>query len=83
MESLALTCHPDRSEPGFPALLHSTKPRVRLSLKERRMMFDNATKVYRKFGVAERRDLRFRGPLFCEIFSTEQSEATGSFPAAN
>ena len=31
---------------------------MRLSLKERRMMFDNATNLYRKFGVAERRDLR-------------------------
>ena len=36
-------------------------------LKERRMMFDNATNLYRKFGVAKRRDLRFRGP-FDEMF---------------
>jgi hypothetical protein len=45
------------------------------------MMFDNATKVYRKFGVAERRDLRFLGPPFCEIFSTEQSEGLWELPS--
>src|SRR6202035_2243131 len=49
-------CHPDRSEPGFPASLHWTRPRVHLSLKERRMVFDNATNFYRKFGGAGRRD---------------------------
>jgi hypothetical protein len=31
------------SVPGFPATQHWTRPRVRLSLKERRMMFSNAT----------------------------------------
>jgi len=67
IEPLAFPCHPDRSEPEFPASLHWTGPRVRLSLKERRMMFDNATNFYRKFGVAERRDLRFYGP-FVEMF---------------
>ena len=49
----------DRSEPGFPATQHWTKPRVRLSLKERRMRSANAIKVHRKSGEAERRDLRF------------------------
>ena len=51
-------CHSDRSEPEFPASLHWTGPRVRLSLKERRMTFDNATNFYRKFGVAEGRGLQ-------------------------
>jgi hypothetical protein len=36
---------------------------VRLSLKERRMRSANAIKVRRKSGEAERRDLRFRGPI--------------------
>src|SRR5579863_8741010 len=67
MEPFPFPCHPDRSEPEFPASLHWTGPRVRLSLKERRMMLDNATNLYRKFGVAKRRDLRFRGP-FVEMF---------------
>jgi hypothetical protein len=52
-------CHPDRSVPGFPATQHWTKPRVRLSLKERRMSSANATKVHRKSGVAKWRDLLF------------------------
>ena len=34
-------------------------------------MLDNATNLYRKFGVAERRDLRFRGTLRRRCFSTE------------
>ena len=51
-------CHPDRSEPGFPATQHETKPRMRLSLKERRMKSANAIKTYRKSGVAEGRDLQ-------------------------
>jgi hypothetical protein len=33
----------DRSVPGFPASLHWIRPRTLLSLKERRMMFDNAS----------------------------------------
>jgi hypothetical protein len=49
----------DRSVPGFPASLHWTRPRMRLSLNERRMMFDNASNFYRKSGVAQWRDLRF------------------------
>jgi hypothetical protein len=46
-------CHPDRSEPGFPATQRETKPRMRLSLKERRMKSANAVKAHRKSGVAE------------------------------
>jgi hypothetical protein len=30
--SLPHNCHPDQSGPGFPATLHWTQPRVRLSL---------------------------------------------------
>jgi hypothetical protein len=67
MEPLPFPCHPDRSEPGFPATLCQTRPRVRLSLKERRMRSANAIKIHRKSGEAERRDLRFRGP-FLEMF---------------
>ena len=51
-------CHPDRSVPGFPATLHWTRPRMRLSVRERRMKCTNATKFHRKSGVAKRRDLR-------------------------
>jgi hypothetical protein len=51
-------CHPDRSEPGFPATQRETKARMRLSLKERRMKSANAIKTYRKSGVAQGRDLR-------------------------
>jgi hypothetical protein len=64
LESIALPyhnpllCHPDRSEPGFPATQRETKPRMRLSLKERRMKSANAIKTYRKSGVAEGRDLQ-------------------------
>jgi hypothetical protein len=56
---LQQNCHLDRSVPGFPASLRWTRPRVRLSLKERRMMFLNATNFNRKSGVAQWRDLRF------------------------
>jgi hypothetical protein len=45
-------CHPDRSVPGFPATLHWTSPRVRLSVRERRMKCTNATKFHRKSGGA-------------------------------
>jgi hypothetical protein len=58
-EPLPFPCNPDRSVPGFPATQHLTRPRVRLFLKERRMMFANATNFYRKSGVAQCRDLRF------------------------
>src|SRR5580698_5344111 len=52
-----MNCHPDRSVPGFPATLHWTQPRMRLSVRERRMMCINATKFHRKSGGAEWRDL--------------------------
>jgi hypothetical protein len=56
-------CHPDRSEPGFPATLRWKAPRVRLSVRERRMKCINATKFHRKPGGAQWRDLLFCHPL--------------------
>ncbi len=50
--NLQQRCHPDRSVPGFPATLHWAGPRVRLSLRERRMKCTNATKFHRKSGGA-------------------------------
>src|SRR5579859_3429518 len=69
MEPSSFSCHPallvipTGANPNF--LLRCTEQgRVcAFLLKERRMMLYNATNLYRKFGVAERRDLRFRGPL--------------------
>jgi hypothetical protein len=46
------------SRPGFPATLRWTWLRVRLSRKERRMKFANATNLNRKSGGAKPRDLR-------------------------
>jgi hypothetical protein len=40
---------------------------MRLSLKERRSRFANATNIHRKSGGAKPRDLQFRGPLL-EMF---------------
>src|SRR5580698_1318887 len=54
-----MNCHPDRSVPGFPATPHWTQPRVRLSVRERRMKCINATKFHRKSGGAQWRDLLF------------------------
>jgi hypothetical protein len=56
-------CHPDRSVPGFPATQHWTRPRVRLSVRERRMKCTNATKFHRKSGGAKWRDLLLLLPL--------------------
>src|ERR1700677_5089092 len=50
---LKINCHPDRSEPGFPATQHRTRQRVRLSFTERRMKFAEATKFHRKSGGAK------------------------------
>jgi hypothetical protein len=47
-----MNCHPDRSVPGFPATLHWTGPRVRLSVRERRMKCTNAIEFNRKSGGA-------------------------------
>ena len=44
--------HPDRSVSGFPTSLHWTWPRVRLSVRERRMQSTNAAKFRRKSGGA-------------------------------
>ena len=41
------------SEPGFPATLHWTQPRVRFSVGENRMKSVNANKINRKSGEAE------------------------------
>ena len=41
---------------------HWAKPRVRLSIKERRMKFANATKLHRKSGGAKPRKLHFPHP---------------------
>ena len=54
---------PLSSRPGFPATLRWTRLRVRLSRKERRIKFANATNLNRKSGGAKPRDLRFCGPL--------------------
>ena len=43
--------HVRRGVPGFPDTQHQTRPRVRLSFKESRMEFDNATNLNRKSGV--------------------------------
>jgi hypothetical protein len=58
---------PLSSRPGFPVTQHWTRPRVRLSLKERRMRSVNATKFHRKSGGAKPRDLQLYGP-FLEMF---------------
>ncbi len=52
-----LSSRPKRTQISCHAALDT--PRVRLSLKERRMMFTRATNIYRKSGVAEERDLQF------------------------
>jgi hypothetical protein len=44
---------PFSSRPGFPATLHWTRSRVRLSFKERRMRCVNATKFHRKIRGSE------------------------------
>jgi hypothetical protein len=50
-------CHPDRSEPGFPATRHSPTSTCAAFVKESRRKFANATKFNRKSGVAQWRDL--------------------------
>jgi hypothetical protein len=62
---------PLSSRPGFPATLRRTRPRARLSVRERRMKYINVTNSYRKSGGAEPRDLQFCGPLM-EMFSAAQ-----------
>src|ERR1700693_3625313 len=57
--SMEASPSPLSSRPGFPATQHWTKPRVRLSVKERRMRSPNATKLHRKSGGAQPRDLQF------------------------
>jgi hypothetical protein len=43
--------HVRRGVPGFPVTQLQTGPRVRISFKESRMEFDNATNLNRKSGV--------------------------------
>jgi len=66
MKVAKMNCHPDRSEPGSPATPHWTEPRMRLSIKERRMKLANAASLNRKSGVAKWRDLLF--PYFADDF---------------
>ena len=48
-DTTKLSC---RSAPGFPATQHRTRPRMRPSVKERRMMFANTTNFNRESGGA-------------------------------
>ena len=57
--SMQQNCHPDRSEPEFPATRHSSTATCAAFSKESRMKFANATQFDRKSGVAQRRDLQF------------------------
>jgi hypothetical protein len=43
-------CHPDRSEPGFPAAWHSPTTTFAVPARRDRMKFDDATNVDRKSG---------------------------------
>jgi hypothetical protein len=52
-----LLCHPDWSEPGFPATRPSPTSTCAAFRKESRMKFANATNLHRKSGVAQWRDL--------------------------
>ena len=45
-------CHPDRSEPGFPATRHPLTTTSAAFRKESRMKLTNATNLNRKSGVA-------------------------------
>src|SRR5208282_575506 len=55
-------CHPDRSVPGFPVTQYSPTPACAAFSKESRMKLANATKLDRKSGAAEWRDLRCASP---------------------
>ena len=50
---------------------------MRLSLKERRTEYINATNLDRKSGGAQWRDLRFSDPFLEMFFETEGSRAFG------
>src|SRR5579859_701722 len=63
-----------------PATLHWRRLRVRLSVKESRMKFANATRIDRKSGVAQRRDLRFRGPFVDMFFDGARHQPESSAP---
>jgi hypothetical protein len=57
--SIRQNCHPDRSVPGFPTSRDPTTATYAAFRKESRMKFANATKLDRKSGVAQWRDLLF------------------------
>jgi hypothetical protein len=63
--TLSLSSRPERTRISCHAALETTA--CAAFSKESRMKFANATNINRKSGVAERRDLRFRGP-FVEMF---------------
>jgi hypothetical protein len=65
---------------GFSASLRWTEPRVRLSRKERRMMFANAYKFNRKSGVAKWRDLRFLFQFSRTLLAPEVRFSVAHFP---
>ena len=69
--------YPLSSRPGFPAALRRTRPRVHLSVRERRMKCDSVTNSYRKSGGAKPRDLRFNG-LVLEMFSSRRGRSSAS-----
>jgi hypothetical protein len=66
------------SEPGFPATLQWTQPRVRFSVGENRMKSVNANKINRKSGEAEGSAVR-PGWLLKASGSHTRSEAQFSF----
>ena len=46
------------------------------------MVLDNATNFYRKFGVAERRDLRFYGPFMKRAFRRSGGTCVAPIPSS-
>ena len=56
------------SEPGFPATLHWTQPRVLFSVGENRMKSVNANKINRKSGEAEGSAVLFPPQPLPEVF---------------
>src|ERR1700732_5348960 len=71
--SLSTTLSYLSSRPGFPATLRRTRLRVRLSLKERRMKFINATNLNRKSGGAYT-DFLLHGSHRCRLCGSPQRE---------
>jgi hypothetical protein len=85
---LRMNCHPDRSEPGFPATRHSPTSTCAAFVKESRMKFANATNLNRKSGVAQWRDLlwlfsRFSRRLFRPRGQVSRPKTLPSGPAVS